>query len=648
MRIIQRSHIAFVHDIAMAALSFPLALYLRVGDGVAYYAPENILFSAGIFTLIAGISFWYFGLYRGIWRYASLNDVVRIAKAVSVAVAVLFLVLFLTTRLDWLPRSAPIIQWFLLMALLGGSRLAYRIIKDKSTARALVRQGQVRLPVLLIGAGDEAEAFIRETERSSDTPFKVVGIVSLTDGRVGRNMHGVDVLATVDQLEDVLRKLQNGKHGLPRRLVLSGDALRHEDNTKWVEIADRYGMSLARLPKLGDLREGLADPMQIRPVAIEDLLGRPQARLDRDRVREMIAGKRVLVTGAGGSIGSELVRQIASYGPDSLTLLDAGEFQLYAIDMEMSEKYPDLPRESILGDVRDQTRINQVFAHYKPEIVFHAAAYKHVPLVEHNPNEGILTNTLGTRNVAEACRAHDVGTMVLISTDKAVNPANVMGASKRLAECYCQALETLPSDQRGSTRFVTVRFGNVLGSTGSVVPLFKRQLEAGGPLTVTHEGITRYFMTIAEAVELVLQSAELGRRGVTEGGKIFVLDMGRPVKIIDLARQMILLSGLQPDKDVEIKVTGLRPGEKLYEELFHDSEPPVPTQTDGVLLAAPRVVDYGQIKQVFDALEDSAAKRNTAKTLELISELVPEFQPPEIGVRSIFASKNDSETKSES
>ncbi len=648
LRFIQRSHIAFVHDIFMAALSFPLALYLRVGGGVVYYAPQNILFSSGIFTLIAALSFWYFGLYRGIWRYASLNDVIRIAKAVSVAVAVLFLVLFFTTRLDWMPRSAPVIQWFLLMAMIGGARLTYRIAKDKSTARALVRQGTARVPVLLIGAGDEAEAFIRETERSANTPFKVIGIVSLTQGRVGRNMHGVDVLATVDQLEDVIQKLQKGRHGLPRRLVLSGDALRHEDNARWVEIADRYGMTLARLPKLGDLREGLADPLQIRPVAIEDLLGRPQARLDRDRVREMIAGKRVLVTGAGGSIGSELVRQIASYGPDSLTLLDAGEFQLYAIDMEMAEKYPDLPRESILGDVRDQTRIGQVFDRYKPEIVFHAAAYKHVPLVEHNPNEGILTNTLGTRNVAEACRAAGVGTMVLISTDKAVNPANVMGASKRLAECYCQALETLPLDQRGSTRFVTVRFGNVLGSTGSVVPLFKRQLEAGGPLTVTHEGITRYFMTIAEAVELVLQSAELGRHGVTEGGKIFVLDMGRPVKIIDLARQMILLSGLQPDKDVEIKVTGLRPGEKLYEELFHDSEPPVPTETDGVLLAAPRVVDYGLIKQVFDALEDSATNRNTSKTLELISQLVPEFQPPEIGVKSIFADSNGSETEAAS
>lgn len=637
LRPIQRSHIAFVHDIFMAAISFPLALYLRVGDGIRFYETENILFSAGVFTLIAAVSFWYFGLYRGIWRYASLNDLMRIARAVSVAVAVLFVVLFLTTRLDWMPRSAPVIQWFLLMALLGGARLAYRIGKDKSTARALVRQGTTRLPVLLIGAGDEAEAFIRETQRSADTPFKVVGIVSLTSGRVGRNMHDIDVLATVDDLEKTIQKLQKSRHGLPRRLVLTGDALRHPDNAKWLDIADRYGMGFSRLPKLGDLREGLADPLQIRPVAIEDLLGRPQARLDRDKVRDMIAGKRVLVTGAGGSIGSELVRQIASYGPASLTLVDAGEYNLYAIDMEMAEKHPDLPRYSILGDVRDRTRIDQVFHRYRPEIVFHAAAYKHVPLVEHNPNEGILTNTLGTRNVAEACREADVETMVLISTDKAVNPANVMGASKRLAECYCQALETLPVDQRGNTRFVTVRFGNVLGSTGSVVPLFRRQLEAGGPLTVTHEGITRYFMTIAEAVELVLQSAELGRRGVTDGGKIFVLDMGRPVKIIDLARQMILLSGLQPGKDIEIKVTGLRPGEKLYEELFHDSEPPVPTDTDGVMLAAPRVVDYDLIKQVFDALETSATKRDTHTTLELIGRLVPEFQPPEIGVKSIFA-----------
>ncbi|PKR51945.1 polysaccharide biosynthesis protein [Thalassospira marina] len=637
-RLIQRSQVAFAHDVIMAAISFPLALYLRVGDALPYFVPQNMALATLGFAVLSGCIFWLFGLYRGIWRYASLNDLSRIAKAVTLAIAVLFAVLFLTTRLDWLPRSAPIIQWFLLMALLGGPRLAYRVVKDRSVSRALERQGESRIPILLIGAGDESEAFIRETRRSALAPFDVVGIVGLTDGRVGRKMHGVQVFDTVDNLEVTLEKLEKSRIAhRPRKLVLTGNALRHPDIGKWVEIADRRGVVLSRLPKLGDLRDGISDPLQIRPVAIEDLLGRPEARLDRDKVRQMITGRRVLVTGAGGSIGSELVRQIASYGPAHICLFDAGEYNLYAIDMEMSEKHPDLPRYSVLGDVRDRVRLDQVFAIEKPDIVFHAAAYKHVPLVEHNPNEGILTNTIGTRNVAEACRAADVETMVLISTDKAVNPANVMGASKRLAECYCQALETLSDEERGKTRFVTVRFGNVLGSTGSVVPLFRRQLEAGGPLTVTHEGITRYFMTIAEAVELVLQAAELGRQGVTAGGKIFVLDMGRPVKIVDLARQMILLAGLRPGKDVEIKVTGLRPGEKLYEELFHDSEPPQPTATEGVLLAAPRVLDYAVIKSVLEELAESATARNSERTLELVSQLVPEFQPPEIGVSSILA-----------
>ncbi|WP_339777373.1 nucleoside-diphosphate sugar epimerase/dehydratase [uncultured Thalassospira sp.] len=639
-RLIRRSQVAFAHDVIMAAISFPLALYLRVGDALPYFVPQNMVLATLGFAVLSGGIFWMFGLYRGIWRYASLNDLSRIAKAVTLAIAILFAVLFLTTRLDWLPRSAPIIQWFLLMALLGGPRLLYRVIKDRSVSRAMARQGESRIPILLIGAGDESEAFIRETRRSALAPFEVVGIVGLTEGRVGRNMHGVKVFDTVENLEATLDKLENARHGLrPRKLVLTGNALRHPDVGKWVEIADRRGVTLSRLPKLGDLRDGVSDPLQIRPVAIEDLLGRPEARLDRDKVRQMITGRRVLVTGAGGSIGSELVRQIASYGPAHICLFDAGEYNLYEIDMEMSEKYPDLPRYSVLGDVRDRVRLAQVFAIEKPDIVFHAAAYKHVPLVEHNPNEGILTNTIGTRNVAEACRAADVETMVLISTDKAVNPANVMGASKRLAECYCQALETLSDAERGKTRFVTVRFGNVLGSTGSVVPLFRRQLEAGGPLTVTHEGITRFFMTIAEAVELVLQAAEMGRQGMTAGGKIFVLDMGRPVKIVDLARQMILLAGLRPDTDVKIKVTGLRPGEKLYEELFHDSEPPAPTATDGVLLAAPRVLDYALINSVLDQLAQSAQARNSERTLELISQLVPEFQPPEISVSSILAAQ---------
>ncbi|MDP2699085.1 nucleoside-diphosphate sugar epimerase/dehydratase [Thalassospira sp.] len=639
-RYLKRSHIAFLHDVFMAAVSFPLALYLRVGPVLPYYPLDNMMLATGVFAIVGGAIFWLLGLYRGVWRYASLGDLARIARAVTISIAILFAFLFLTTRLDWLPRSTPIIQWFVLMALLGGPRLIYRMVKDRSVSYGLIRQGGHRVPVLVIGAGDEAESFIRETRRSGETPFEVVGLVSISDGRVGRHIHGVKVHDTVDRLDEVLRKIATRKNAVrPQKLILTGDALRHEDIGRWVEIADQNGMALARLPKISDLREGIADPLQIRPVAIEDLLGRPQARLDRERVRHMIAGRRVLITGAGGSIGSELVRQIASYGPAHLVLFDAGEYNLYAIDMEMAEKFPDLSRESLLGDVRDRLRIDQVFDRTRPEIVFHAAAYKHVPLVEHNPNEGILTNTLGTRNIAEACRAAGVETMVLISTDKAVNPANVMGASKRLAECYCQALETLPVGQRGPTRFVTVRFGNVLGSTGSVVPLFRRQLEEGGPLTVTHEGITRYFMTIAEAVELVLQAAQMGRDGVTEGGKIFVLDMGRPVKIIDLARQMILLAGLRPGKDIDIRVTGLRPGEKLYEELFHDSEPPEATETDGVMLASPRVVDYALIAKVFDELADSASQRDTVRTLELVSRLVPEFQSPEFGVNSIFAAR---------
>lgn len=637
-RFFQRSSIAFIHDVIMAAISFPLALYLRVGDAWPYYFQHNLLLSSIGFACLSGGIFWVFGLYRGIWRYASLNDLGQIAKAVSVAIGVLMVLLFLTTRLDWLPRSAPLIQWFLLMALLGAPRLLYRMLKDRSVARAASRQGERRVPVLLIGAGDEAETFIRETRRSAETPFEVIGIIALTQGRVGRKMHGVQIYDTVEHLEKTLERLEKGKERLrPRKLILTGDALRHEANGGWVEIADRRGIPLARLPKLSDLREGVSDPLQLRPVAIEDLLGRPQAQLDREKVRKMIAGRRVLITGAGGSIGSELVRQIAACGPAQICLLDAGEYNLYEIDMEMAATFPDLPRRSILGDVRDRTRIDQVFGEVCPELVFHAAAYKHVPLIEHNPNEGILTNTFGTRNVAEACRAAGVETMVLISSDKAVNPANVMGASKRLAECYCQALETLPADQRGPTRFVTVRFGNVLGSTGSVVPLFRKQLEAGGPLTVTDDRITRYFMTIAEAVELVLQAAELGRSGVNDGGRIFVLDMGRPVKIVDLARQMILLAGLQPGKDVEVKVTGLRPGEKLYEELFHDSEPPEPTATDGVLLASPRVLDYAMIRKVFEELAESAKNRDTVRTLELIGTLVPEFESPEFGVNSIYA-----------
>ena len=368
-------------------------------------------------------------------------------------------------------------------------------------------------------------------------------------------------------------------------------------------------------------------------MGIEELLDRPQVPLDREGMARLVHGRRVLVTGAGGTIGGELARQVAALGPGALFLLDHGEYVLYEIDLELRESHPDVPRRAVLADIRDEPRIRRLFDEIKPELVFHAAAYKHVPMVENDPAEGLLTNSYGTRVVADAARAVGTSTMVFISTDKAVNPSSVMGASKRLAEMYCQALDVQARAGAGTMRCVTVRFGNVLGSTGSVVPLFRRQLERGGPLTVTHPDMRRYFMTVREAVGLVLQASVVGAEDradqppeLAEGG-IFVLDMGDPVKIVDLARRMIRLSGLRPEKDVEIRFTGLRPGEKLYEELFHGQEPPRPTAFPGLLVATPRTADPALVGRAIDEIAATCRAGNAAAALAQLGRLVPEFAP---------------------
>jgi len=360
---------------------------------------------------------------------------------------------------------------------------------------------------------------------------------------------------------------------------------------------------------------------EVKPVEVADLLGRPQKVLNQDAMGKLITGRRILITGAGGTIGSELARQIATHEPAHISLLDNGEFSLYRIDLEFEENWPGLSRKAILGDVRDNKRLEMIFQSEQPDLVFHAAAFKHVPMVEENPNEGVLTNVMGTTNVARACLSAKVTVMVLISTDKAVNPTSIMGATKRIAEMICQRLSLTST----KCRFVTVRFGNVLGSTGSVVPLFQRQIAQGGPLTVTDPDVTRYFMTAREAVELVLQATAATPKNV-ENGKIFVLDMGRPVRILDLARQMIRLAGHTPDVDIRITFTGLRPGEKLYEEMLHDSEAPEPTNLDGINLASPRVIDYELLNDQVDKLSDAATSRDTAQTKALIRYLVPEMQ----------------------
>lgn len=616
---LSRARIAFLHDVVMAALSFVAAVYLRLGETIGEYPVDAILLWTALFTSVCAAVFASMGLYRGIWRYASLDDILGIAKAVTLASLIFLPLMFLLTRLQDLPRSLLVINWFVLLAMLGGPRVLYRIFKDRSVEAVLVRDGHRRVPVLMVGAGDGTELFIRATRHRPGAGYRVAGIVDDKGTRIGRRIHGVPVMGGLEALPEIVRRLTRG--GMrPQRMVVTAEGFDGARMRTLLEMASANGMALARLPRLTDLKAGAEDNVEIRPVAIEDLLGRPQASLDRDGMRALIAGRRVMVTGAGGTIGSELVRQIADFGPAHLTLLDNGEYNLYLIDQEMGERAPAIPRAAMLCDVRDRDATARAFAEAKLELVFHAAALKHVPLVETNVAEGVMTNAVGTRNVADACRATDVRAMVLISTDKAVNPTNVMGATKRVAESYCQALDLVAT----GTRFLTVRFGNVLGSTGSVVPLFQRQIAAGGPVTVTHPEITRYFMTTHEAVELVLQATALGLHAPEDSGKIYVLDMGEPIKIVDLARQMIRLSGLRPDHDIQIRFTGLRPGEKLYEELLHDSEQPIPTDRSGILLAAPRAVDHAFLSRAMDELAETAAHGRSAQAVAILARLVPE------------------------
>jgi FlaA1/EpsC-like NDP-sugar epimerase len=632
----RRALLAFLHDVVMAGLSFGIAFYLRLGEDALGYEPRLTLFYCAIFTGIAAVVFLFTGLYRGIWRYASLPDLFNIAKAATLTVLIFLPTTFVLTRLETLPRSTLLINWMVLIAFLGGPRLTYRLFKDRGLDHAFERSpGLPVVPVLLISARDGADTFIRETMRDRQAVYRVVGMLSDTRSRVGREIYGVPVLGTIDELERVVERLDR-RGARPQKLIVTAQGLDGSAMRDLLERADELAIPLARLPRPTELRQGLADPDTVKPIAIEDLLGRPQAVLNREAMARLVHGRRVLVTGAGGTIGSELARQLAALAPERLILFDSSEFLLYSIDIELRERFPGQPTHPLLGDVRDRKRVDDVIAAERPEVVFHAAALKHVPMVEQNPVEGVLTNVIGSRNVAEAARAHTVQLVVQISTDKAVNPTSVMGATKRLAEAACQALDldeaTRTRRGQGGTRFVTVRFGNVLGSTGSVVPLFTRQLAAGGPLTVTDPDVTRYFMTVREAVELVLEaSATVAPGKAADGesdarGKIFVLDMGEPVRIVDLAEQMIRLAGLVPERDVKIEFIGLRPGEKLHEELFHDAEAAVPTKNPSLRLAAPRTADYAILARSLDELEAEARAANESRVLDLLRRLVPEYR----------------------
>jgi FlaA1/EpsC-like NDP-sugar epimerase len=564
-----------------------------------YPAFQNL----AVVVLVQAIAFHYFGLYRGVWRFASLPDLIRIVRAVLVGVLFFAVAIFFISRMQGVPRSVFVLYGILLVALLGSSRMMVRWSKE----RRLYRGESNR--VLIVGAGKAGEMLVRDLLRTRDELYAPVGFVDDSIRKQGREIHGIRVLGTCHEMIGLVERLD------VNLIVLALPSANPSQMRRLVGLCENTGVPFRTLPPIDSLMSGQVTLNQLREVSIDDLLGREPVALDWQAIETELRGKKVLVTGAGGSIGSELCRQIARLRPAHLILLDSGEFNLYSIEMELTKKFPRLPISRCLNDVVDRPAVEKVFAESRPEIVFHAAAYKHVPMLEDQVREAARNNVLGTRTMAEVADRFGCETFVMISTDKAVNPANVMGTSKRAAEIFCQNL-----NKRSQTRFVTVRFGNVLGSAGSVVPLFKQQIEAGGPVTVTHREITRYFMTIPEACQLILQASVMG-----DGGEIFVLDMGEPIKIAYLAEQMIRLSGKVPGEDIDIAYTGLRPGEKLYEELFHEKEALQSTHHEKILLARHREFDWQRLTEILDGMVIACHSYHEANIRGLLSELVPEW-----------------------
>ncbi len=618
MRSFNRILVNMALDGALAAAAAPIARYLADPRGGLIH-PLWFIASGAITLLVGGVPFRMSQQY---WRFSGVTDLLGIAGG-SVVSAALFTLLFYVTGFPLPSVTFPVILAMTLLLLLGGLRIGYRL----SGAKRIRLSAEAVQPVLLVGADEAADLFLRAIKRDRSSPLRILGLLAHGSNQSGRRIQGHRILGTVGNAAVVLERLNNAGQA-PQALVVTEPDFRGEALANLIEIADAHNIAVRRAPNPTSLSP--ADRVELRPVAIEDLLNRPQVPLDRDGMARLVRGRRVLLTGAGGTIGSELARQVASLGPAQMVLLDSSEFALWQIDVELAELAPRVPRVIVIGDTRDMGRIGAVFAEYRPELVFHAAALKHVPMVELNPCEGLLTNIVGTRQVADAAARAGASAMVLISTDKAVNPSSLMGASKRAAEMYCQALDIEARREGGEAmRCITVRFGNVLGSNGSVVPLFRRQLERGGPLTVTHPDMQRYFMTVPEAVGLVLQASVLGVGAETSAllrdGGIFVLDMGKLVKIVDLARQMIRLAGLRPDQDVAIRYTGLRPGEKLTEELFHGREPPVRTGHPGLLVATPRTADRAAVGRAIDAIEAACRSNDAAEATRLLRGLVPEF-----------------------
>ena len=585
-----RSFGAFMHDVIVAFVAWGLSFLLRFNFEIPANFYVHLYETVFWVVLVQSIVFVLFGLYQGIWRFASIPDLKRIIKAVAFAAVAVGAMLLMINPAVVVPRTVLILDPMLLVLLMGGSRFAYRAWKEHKLYGASQRRGE---PVILIGAGELAVALLKDLSRSEQ--WRVVGLLDEDKIMHDRLLMGVRVLGELEQLPE-FASTYDVKH-----IIIALPPEAHQLRRNAVALANAHELTALTVPAFEDLMSGKVSISQIRKVEVEDLLGRESVSLDNQGLQQLIENHAVLVSGAGGSIGSELCRQILKYKPSRLVCFDISEYALYQLEQELLHNLAiDLPKAELIfvtGDVKNEARVKHLFSEHQPKVVFHAAAYKHVPLMErHNVAEALSNNVLGTYVMANASMQAGVEKFVLISTDKAVNPTNVMGASKRLAEMVCQSLE---GGVKAKTHFVMVRFGNVLGSSGSVIPKFREQIAKGGPVTVTHPEITRYFMSIPEAAQLVMQAGLMGN-----GGEIFVLDMGEPVKIAELAKDMIRLSGFQHD-EIKVVYTGLRPGEKLYEELLADDELTQLTPHPKLRIAIARKADAAWVKKLLKWVESS-------------------------------------------
>jgi FlaA1/EpsC-like NDP-sugar epimerase len=580
-----RTFIAIVHDFTAIAVAWLLAYLFRFNFEIPVEAWTTLTKILPWAIPVQTIFFLWLGLYRGLWRYASMPDLKRIFVAAMLGYGVITLILWLVGLLDTIPAAVFVMVPLMLLLIMGGSRLIYRAWKER---RLTSLDGYGAKLVLILGAGNTAVSLVKELTGSRD--WHVVGMLDDDPRKLGTRLQGVRVLGVIDELPQWVQKLNVG------HVIIAMPSVSNRIHRHALEMCAEIGVKAMTVPSYIDLISGKTTVSQIREIELADLLGREPVILDDEGLHGLLTGKVVLVTGAGGSIGAELCRQIAAFSPSRIVFLELNEFALYDIQEEFIARAPGSQMSFVIGDIKDEARMAQLFTQFKPSVVFHAAAYKHVPLMEQeNACQALLNNVLGTYVLAQVAIRFAVEKFVLVSTDKAVNPVSVMGATKRLAEMVCQAWQQSiskpaanPGNPSHSTCFVMVRFGNVLGSTGSVIPKFREQIARGGPITITHHEITRYFMSIPEAAQLVLQAGLMG--GVRGGGEIFVLDMGDPVKIVDLANVMIRLSGLN-EEDIRIVYTGLRPGEKLHEELLSANEDTLPTPHQKVRIAQARQVD---------------------------------------------------------